>query len=55
MERPRGMNCIKTGGGSALCTLHRGEGHNSRAVTNVRYFLPLINITNQQKNSNKPF
>ena len=26
MERPRGVNCIKTGGGSALCTLHRGEG-----------------------------
>ena len=26
MERPRGVNCIKTGGGSALCTLHGGEG-----------------------------
>ena len=26
MERPRGVNCIKTGGGRTLCTLHRGEG-----------------------------
>ena len=26
MERPRGLNCTKTGGGRTLCTLHRGEG-----------------------------
>ena len=26
MERPRGVNCIRPGGGSALCTLHPGEG-----------------------------
>ena len=26
MERPRGVNCIKAGGGRTLCTLHRGEG-----------------------------
>ena len=26
MERLRGVNCIKTGGGRTLCTLHRGEG-----------------------------
>ena len=22
MERPRGMNCVKTGGGRTLCTVH---------------------------------
>ena len=26
MERPRGVNCIKTAGGRRLCTLHRGKG-----------------------------
>ena len=24
MERPRRVNCVKTGGGRTLCTLHRG-------------------------------
>ena len=26
VAQPRGVNCIKTCGGSALCTLHRAEG-----------------------------
>ena len=26
MEQARGENCVKTGGGRALSTLHRGEG-----------------------------
>ena len=26
MEWPRGVNCVKTGVGRTLCTLHRGEG-----------------------------
>ena len=24
MERPRRVNCVKTGGGRTLCTFHRG-------------------------------
>ena len=35
MERPKRVNCIKTGGGSALCTVHRGEG-----LYSVRLGLP---------------
>ena len=26
MERPRGVNCVKTAGGRSLCTLDRGKG-----------------------------
>ena len=26
MERPRGVNCVKTAGGRTLCTLDRGKG-----------------------------
>ena len=26
MELPRGVNCIRMGGGRELCTLDRGEG-----------------------------
>ena len=25
MERPRGVNCVKTVGGRTLCSLHRAE------------------------------
>ena len=25
MERPRGVNCVKTGGGRTLCTIHQAE------------------------------